>query len=184
MRFILWASFEELLWQSHRQWKRNPSQAELNPQICRGLSVSSLQCTMCSLYSLSPFQPNKLRHFLCLDIPFIIYMSQVVRLERKHDFRGNPDFKTLKVQAPFTCTTKLIGVGCTGRPVKHVFGHLGPIWTLLDHFRQNLIFCSKSLWPRNTFLFWGKKSSFVWNDPKESKWAQNGHGIFFINIYG
>ena len=54
-----------------------------------------------------------------------------------------------------------------------IWGHFGPIWTLLDHFRQNLIFCSKSLRPRSTFLFWGKKSSFVWNDPKESKWAQN-----------
>ena len=108
MRFILWASFEELLWQSHRQWKRNPSQAELNPQICCGLSVSSLQCTMCSLYSLSHFQPHKLRHFLCLDIPFIIYMSQVVRLEGKHDCRGNRDFEALKGLAPFTYTVKLI----------------------------------------------------------------------------
>ena len=73
MRFILWASFEELLWQSHRQWKRNPSQAELNPQICCGPSVSSLQCTMCSLYSLSPFQPNKLRHILKFVSWYTIY---------------------------------------------------------------------------------------------------------------
>ena len=54
-----------------------------------------------------------------------------------------------------------------------IWGHFGPIWTLLDDFGQNLIFCSNSLWLRSTFLFWGKKSSFVWNDPKESKWAQN-----------
>ena len=47
-------------------------------------------------------------------------------------------------------------------------------WTLWDHSRQNLIFYSKSLWPKSTLSFWGKKSSFVWNDPKESKWAQNG----------
>ena len=48
-----------------------------------------------------------------------------------------------------------------------------PSWWCLWRFIQNLIFCSKSLRPRSTFLFWGKKSSFVWNDPKESKWAQN-----------
>ena len=34
-----------------------------------------------------------------------------------------------------------------------IFDHFGPIWTLSDHFRQNLIFCSKSLRPRSTFLF-------------------------------
>ena len=35
-------------------------------------------------------------------------MSQVVRLEGKHDFRGNRDFETLKGLAPFTYTVKLI----------------------------------------------------------------------------
>ena len=25
-----------------------------------------------------------------------------------------------------------------------IWGHSGPIWTLLDHFRQNLIFCLKN----------------------------------------
>jgi len=29
----------------------------------------------------------------------------------------------------------------------------GLIWTFLDHFRQNLIFCSKLLWPRSTLCF-------------------------------
>ena len=61
---------------------------------------------------------------------------------------------------------------------KHaVFGHFVPFWAHLDfwdHFRLNLIFCPKSLWPRSTLCFWGKKSSFVWNDPKKSNWAQNG----------
>ena len=55
-----------------------------------------------------------------------------------------------------------------------IWRHFGPIWTLLNHFRLNLIFCPKSLWPRSTLCFWGKKSSFVWNDPKKSNWAQNG----------
>ena len=39
-----------------------------------------------------------------------------------------------------------------------IWGIFGLIWTLLDHFRQNLIFCSKLLWPRSTLCFWGKKS--------------------------
>ena len=55
-----------------------------------------------------------------------------------------------------------------------IWRHFGPIWTLLNHFRLNLIFCPKSLWPRSTLCFWGKKSSFVWNDPKKSNWAHNG----------
>ena len=55
-----------------------------------------------------------------------------------------------------------------------IWGHFGPIWTLFGHFTQNLSFCSKSLWPRSTLCFLGKKSSFVWNDQKGSKWSQNG----------
>ena len=55
-----------------------------------------------------------------------------------------------------------------------IWGHFGPIWTLWNHFRQHLIFGSKSLWPRSTLCFLGKKSSFVWNDQKGSKWSQNG----------
>ena len=42
-----------------------------------------------------------------------------------------------------------------------IWGHFGPIWTLFGHFTQNLSFCSKSLWPRSTLCFLGKKSSFV-----------------------
>ena len=56
----------------------------------------TLQCTMCCLYSLSSFQPKKLRH-LCLDIPFSIYLSQLVLLEGKHDFRGNCDLQNLNL---------------------------------------------------------------------------------------
>ena len=33
-----------------------------------------------------------------------------------------------------------------------IWGHFWPIWTLLDHFRQNLILCSKSHWPKSTFF--------------------------------
>ena len=55
-----------------------------------------------------------------------------------------------------------------------IWGHFGPILTLFGHFTQNLSFCSKSLWPRSTLCFLGKKSSFVWNDQKGSKWSQNG----------
>ena len=54
-----------------------------------------------------------------------------------------------------------------------IWGHFGPIWTLLDHFRQNLIFCLKTEKCFLAEVIWSKKSSFVWNDPKESKWAQN-----------
>ena len=48
------------------------------------LEMSSLsQCTMCCLYSMFSFQPNKLRHILnlSLDISFNMYLSQLVRLE-------------------------------------------------------------------------------------------------------
>ena len=48
----------------------------------------------------------------------------------------------------------------------------GLIWTLLDHFRQNLIFCSKLLWPRSTLCFWGEKLIFVLKGPKRCKWSQ------------
>ena len=57
--------------------------------------------------------------------------------------------------------------------IQHVFDHFGPIWTLLDHFRQNLIFCLKTEKCFFAKVIWSKKSSFVRNDPKESKWAQN-----------
>ena len=55
-----------------------------------------------------------------------------------------------------------------------IWGHFGPIWTLWDHFRQNLIFCLKNTKCFLAKVIWGKKSSLVWNDLKESKWAQNG----------
>ena len=42
-----------------------------------------------------------------------------------------------------------------------IWGQFGPIWTLFGHFTQNFSFCSKSLWPRSTLCFLGKKSSFV-----------------------
>ena len=62
----------------------------------------------------------------------------------------------------------------------------GLIWTFLDHFRQNLIFCSKLLWPRSTLCFWGKKSIFVLKGPKRCKWAQmvpNGQKHVILTIW-
>ena len=55
-----------------------------------------------------------------------------------------------------------------------IWGHFGPIWTLFGHFTQNFSFCSKSLLPRSSLWFIGKKSSFVWKDKKGSKQSQNG----------
>ena len=34
----------------------------------------------------------------------------------------------------------------------------GPIWTLLDHFKQESIFCSEAPLPPPTLFIWGKKS--------------------------
>ena len=55
-----------------------------------------------------------------------------------------------------------------------IWGHFGPIWTLWDHFRQNLIFCLKNTKCFSAKVIWSKKSSFVWNDPKGFKRVQNG----------
>ena len=44
-----------------------------------------VQCTMCSLS-------------WCLGVPFNIYLSQLVQLEGKHDFRGNRNFQTLNLR--------------------------------------------------------------------------------------
>ena len=66
-----------------------------------------------------------------------------------------------------------------------IWGHFGPIWTLWNHFRQHLIFGSKSLWPRSTLCFLGKKSSFCEmikkgpNGPKMAPKSQK-HVILFI----
>ena len=62
----------------------------------------------------------------------------------------------------------------------------GLIWALLDHFRQNLIFCSKLLWPRSTLCFWGKKLIFVLKGPKWYKWVQmvpNGQKHVILTIW-
>ena len=37
----------------------------------------------------------------------------------------------------------------------------GPIWTLLDRFKQELIFCSEAPLPTPTLSIWGKKIIFV-----------------------
>ena len=62
----------------------------------------------------------------------------------------------------------------------------GLIWTLLDHFRQNLIFCSKLLWPRSTLCFWDEKLIFVLKGPKWCKWVQmapNGQKHVILTIW-
>ena len=68
-----------------------------------------------------------------------------------------------------------------------IWGHFGPIWTLSDQFRQNLIFCLKTEKCFLVEVIWSKKSSFVWNDPNESKWVQNGpkwSKICYIDHFG
>ena len=41
-----------------------------------------------------------------------------------------------------------------------IWHHFGPIWTLLDHFRQNLIFCSKVVLAKKHFLFCRQRIKF------------------------
>ena len=68
-----------------------------------------------------------------------------------------------------------------------IWRHFGHNWTLLDHFRQNLIFCLKTEKCFLAEVIWSKNSSFVWNDPKESKWVQNGpkwSKICYIDHFG
>ena len=50
-----------------------------------------------------------------------------------------------------------------------IWNHLGPIWTLLNHFRQKLTFCFKALWPRGSLCFWGKQFILVGKGPKMFK---------------
>ena len=52
--------------------------------------------------------------------------------------------------------------------------HFGPIWTLLDHFRQKWFFCPK--WTKEGLaeVLRSKISILVWNGPKGSRWAQKG----------
>ena len=47
----------------------------------------------------------------------------------------------------------------------------GLIWTLLDLLRQKSIFRLKNTKCFLAKVVWSKKSSFVWNGPKGSKWA-------------
>ena len=65
--------------------------------------------------------------------------------------------------------------------------YFGPIWTLLDLFRQTWFFASKTEKCFLAKVIWSKKLSFVWKDPKESKWAQNGpkwSKICYIDHFG
>ena len=68
-----------------------------------------------------------------------------------------------------------------------IWDHFGPIWTLCDYFRQNLIFCLKTEKCFLAKVSWSKKSSFVRNHPTESKWAQNDpkwSKICYIDHFG
>ena len=103
---------------------------------------------------------------VCVLIYHLSYMSQVVRLEGKHDFRGNRDFETLKGLAPFTYTVKLIKSWVHWPsyltyfwPFGVILGPCGLFWIISDkiwffnpnhfakkHFvfvRQKLKFCLK-----------------------------------------
>ena len=68
-----------------------------------------------------------------------------------------------------------------------IWDYFGPIWTLLDLFRQTWFFASKTEKCFLAKVIWSKKLSFVWKDPKESKWAQNGRKwskICYIDHFG
>ena len=44
-----------------------------------------------------------------------------------------------------------------------IWGHFGPIWTLWDHFRQNLIFCLKKTKCFLAKVIWSKKQIYSLN---------------------
>ena len=55
-------------------------------------------------------------------------------------------------------------------PIFDIFHFL----TLLDRFKQKLIFCFEAPPPNPTLSIWGIKFIFVWNCQKESRLAQKG----------
>ena len=58
-----------------------------------------------------------------------------------------------------------------------IWNLFGPVWTLLDHFKRNMNFCSKAPLPNPSLSLWGNKLIFVWNGPKVSRWAQKGNKL-------
>ena len=52
--------------------------------------------------------------------------------------------------------------------------HFGPLWTLLDHFRQKWFFCPKWTKLGLAEVLRSKISILVWNGPKGPRWAQKG----------
>ena len=67
-----------------------------------------------------------------------------------------------------------------------VFVHFEPIWTLLDHFKQNCFFCFDApLELLQTLLcpFWGNKFIFVWNGQEWPKNVWEGE-VVMILTYG
>ena len=61
--------------------------------------------------------------------------------------------------------------------------YLGPIWTLLDLFRQTWFFASKTEKCFLAKVIWSKKLSFVWKDPKRvqmgPKWPQMDKNMLY-----
>ena len=50
-----------------------------------------------------------------------------------------------------------------------IWNPFGPIWTLLDHFKQKLIFCFGAPPPNHTLYIWGKKSQVTGEWEKEAE---------------
>ena len=66
-----------------------------------------------------------------------------------------------------------------------IWGHFGPIWTVWNHYRQNLIFCFESLWPKALSVFEAKNqvlSEMITKSPNGPKMVPNDekHIIFII----
>ena len=79
----------------------------------------------------------------------------------------NGPFWTKKGQTWQACQrSKVVQRGPKGTKMVNLslFEHLGLFWAhvdLLDHFKQELIFCSEAPLPTPTLSIWGKKIIFV-----------------------
>ena len=57
-----------------------------------------------------------------------------------------------------------------------IWGHFWPIWTVWNHFRQSLIFCFESLWPKALSVFEAKNqvlSEMIRKSPNGPKMVPN-----------
>ena len=84
--------------------------------------------------------------FLRLDPPFMTGDGQKWSIL---------DQKWLKMAGLSTLQsgTKMVNI-----TVSTIWDHFWPIWTLLDHFKQELIFCSEAPLQNPILSIWGKKS--------------------------